>query len=221
VKSHPLLIISAIFAASFAGRVIGVADAALSRPETESSKPKTQDTNIEHSAEPEDAALAHKVEASKTERPAEQTQNHDKGIPTSRNAAQTDALLAAIRERSEVLDARTVRVEDRIRVLEIIEKRVEERITELQTNKDALSSLVAFADEAAEQDIALLSKMYEQMKPKKAGEIFNKMDPTFAAGFLTEMNTESAALILTNMSTDKAYETSMIIASRNAAVHSK
>ncbi len=217
MKPHPLLIIGAIFAASFAGRVIGVADAALSRPETESSKPKIQDTNSEHSAEPEAATPTNKVEASKTE----QTQSHAQTIPTSRNAAQTDALLGAIRERSEALDARTVRVEDRIRVLEIIEKRVEERITELQKNKDALSSLVAFADEAAEQDIALLSKMYEQMKPKKAGEIFNKMDPTFAAGFLTEMNSESAALILTNMSTDKAYQTSMIIASRNAAVHNK
>ncbi len=220
MKSHPLLIIGAIFAASFAGRIIGVADAALSRPETETSKP-TQDTKTEHNAEPEAAAPAHKAEVDKTEHTAEKMETHAKKIPASRNAGQTDALLAAIKERSEALDARTVRVEDRIRILEIIEKRVEERITELQKNKDALSSLVAFADEAAEQDIALLSKMYEQMKPKKAGEIFNKMDPTFAAGFLTEMNSESAALILTNMSTDKAYETSMIIASRNAAVHSR
>jgi flagellar motility protein MotE (MotC chaperone) len=218
VKPHPLLIIGAIFAASFAGRVIGVADAALSRPETEASKPTPQETKTEHRAEPEAAASAHEAETNKAEHSTEKTETH---APTSRNAAQTDALLAAIRERSEALDARTVRVEDRIRVLEIIEKRVGERITELQKNKDALSSLVAFADEAAEQDIALLSKMYEQMKPKKAGEIFNKMDPTFAAGFLTEMNSESAALILTNMSTDKAYETSMIIASRNAAVHSR
>ena len=68
-------------------------------------------------------------------------------------------------------------------------------------------------------DIDLLSKMYEQMKPQKAGEIFDKMDPKFAAGFLTQMNSENAALILTNMNTDKAYETSLIIASRNASVH--
>ena len=57
------------------------------------------------------------------------------------------------------------------------------------------------------------------MKPQKAGEIFDTMNPTFAAGFLTEMNSENAALILANMSTDNAYEASMIIASRNAAVH--
>ncbi len=221
MKSAPLLIIGAIFAASFAGRAVGVADAALSGPETESSKPKTQDADTEHNAESKAAVPAQEVEESNPEHSTEKTKSHAQSIPTSRNAVQTDALLLAIKERSKALDARTVRVEDRIRVLEIIEKRVEERLTELQKNKDALSSLVAFADEAAEQDIALLSKMYEQMKPKKAGEIFNKMDPTFAAGFLTEMNSESAALILTNMSTDKAYETSMIIASRNAAVHSK
>ncbi len=221
MKSHPLLIIGAIFAASFAGRVIGVADAALSRPETESSKPKTQETNAEHGAESKAPTPSHEAEASKTEHSTKSTEDHAQTITAPRNTAQTDALLLAIRERSKSLDAQTVRVEDRIRILEIIEKRVEDRLTELQKNNDELSSLIAFADEAAKQDIALLSKMYEQMKPKKAAEIFNKMDPTFAAGFLTEMNSESAALVLTNMTTDKAYEASMIIASRNAAVHSE
>ncbi len=221
MKPNPLLIIGAIFAASFAGRVIGVADAALSSPEAEAADAKPQSATTEHKAEPEATSPAHEAETSKPEHAAVEPENNAQNISTPHNTAQTDALLAAIKERSRTLDAQTVRVEDRIRMLEIIEKRVGERLAELQKNKDDLSNLVAFADEAAEEDIALLSKMYEQMKPKKAGEIFDKMNPTFAAGFLTAMNSESAALILTNMSTDKAYAASMIIASRNAAVHSQ
>ncbi len=221
MKSNPLLIIGAIFAASFAGRVIGVADAALNQPEAESPKPDASDAHATSAAEPIAEAPTHDAQESKNTQPAEHTQSQAQPVSSPHNTAQTDALLAAIKERSRVLDAQTVRVEDRIRLLEIIEKRVGERLVELQKNNDDLSGLIAFADEAADQDIALLSKMYEQMKPKKAGEIFDKMNPTFAAGFLTAMNSESAALILTNMSTDKAYEASMIIASRNAAVHSQ
>ncbi len=225
MKPNPLLIIGAIFAASFVGRTMSVADAALSRNEAISPEPKLADVDAAKDAAREIALAENMARDEKHGAPditqQENKEGHSQSAPSSHNAAQTDALLSAIKERSKTLDARAIQVEDRIRILEIIEKRVEERLAELQKNNDDLSSLIAFADEAAQKDITLLSKMYEQMKPKKAGEIFDKMDPTFAAGFLTEMNSESAALILANMSTDKAYETSMIIASRNAAVRNQ
>ena len=225
MKPNPLLIIGAIFAASFAGRTIGVADAALSGGEATPPEPKLASADAVQDAERETAAHGSDAPEGKKNEPShqqqEETASQSQSLSSPHNAAQTDSLLSAIRERSKTLDARAIQVEDRIRILEIIEKRVEDRLVELQNNNDDLSSLIAFADEAAQKDITLLSKMYEQMKPKKAGEIFNKMEPTFAAGFLTEMSSESAALILANMSTDKAYETSMIIASRNAAVHNQ
>ncbi|MBT8472730.1 MAG: hypothetical protein HKN14_13070 [Marinicaulis sp.] len=130
-------------------------------------------------------------------------------------------LLSAMKQRAESIERRNIEIENRIRVLEILEHRIESKLAELQNRNEDLSKLVSFADEASQQDIELLSKMYEQMKPQKAGEIFNKMNPEFAAGFLTEMNSESAALILTNMNTDQAYKTSMIIASRNAGVRNQ
>lgn len=222
MKPNPLLIIAAIFAASFLGRAIGFANAALNRGDDAQAEDATrvaedkQPLNLQnHAVE----AIASDVEA---ETAAADTQTDDASatapVSSAHKAAQNNELLRAIKERSAQLDKKAERVEDRIRTLEIIEKRVEEKLAELRKNNEDLSKLVSYANEASQEDIALLAKMYAQMKPAKAGEIFDKMNPTFAAGFLTEMNSENAALILANMSTDKAYEASMIIASRNAAV---
>lgn len=220
---NPLMVIAVLFAASFAGRAIGIANAALNRPDTEETKaapksdiaPPTQLLPENKKHEVDDSATAH---ASEKTSQSENLKNI-KAVSASHKAAQYNDLMAAIRERSEMLDNKSVQIEDRIRTLEILEERIEEKLSVLKKSNEELAKLVAYANKASQEDISMLAKMYEQMKPQRAGEIFDKMNPTFAAGFLTEMSSENAALILTNMSTEKAYEASMIIASRNAAVH--
>ncbi len=212
MKPTPLTIIAVIFACSFAGRMITVADASLNTLKD----PLKPDNTAAENATP--AAPLQKMAAAATADKAS-PKTAQRALPSATNPAEKNKLIASIKERSHALDAKETALEDRIRFLETIEKRVDQKLLQLKKENDALSELVAFADEASKNDINLLSKMYEQMKPQKAGEIFNKMDPAFAAGFLTEMNSENAALILMNMNTDKAYEASMIIASRNAAVH--
>lgn len=213
MKLNPLVVIAVIFACSFAGRMIGVADAALSTPKTPVTgpSPATAGASMAQAEESknEPIQMASNTAHSATAGPAQ----------PAFDPAEKDKLLKAIKSRAAALDKKETDLDDRLRYLEIIEARVDEKLIALKQSNQSLSELVAYADEAAQNDIDLLSKMYEQMKPKKAGEIFNKMDATFAAGFLTQMNSENAALILTNMDTDKAYETSLIIASRNAAVH--
>lgn len=249
MKPNPLMIIGAIFAASFLGRAVGIANASLNKDETQKSaemghhddamaalakeaagaptvlgsQPADHDDHSdgEHHAETKMAAASTAQSADAPNSLASAVDQSFARTPASasQKANQYSELLSAIRDRAALIDQREAAVEDRIRILEILETRIETKLAELRKSNDDLSTLVSYANEASQKDIALLAKMYEQMKPKKAGEIFDKMNPTFAAGFLTEMNSESAALILTNMSTDQAYETSMIIASRNAAVH--
>jgi flagellar motility protein MotE (MotC chaperone) len=214
VKPTPLTIIAVIFACSFAGRMISVADASLNTLKDPLASEKEDAVPASLSAE--ETKLA-----SIADSPTTAAKSKRDEISAAKNPSQKSQLLASIKERSDMLDKREIALEDRIRFLETIEKRVDQKLLELKKSNDALSELVVYANEASQNDIDLLSKMYEQMKPAKAGEIFNKMDPVFAAGFLTQMNSENAALILTNMNTDKAYETSMIIASRNAAVHQR
>ncbi|MHA7872463.1 MAG: MotE family protein [Hyphococcus sp.] len=220
---NPLMIIAMVFAVSFAGRAIGIANAALNRPEPakEAAAPKSDvgpPTQLIEQArqEAEDAGPAASHDDTRhSAAPVDDSQP----VSAAHRAEQYTDLMAAIRERSAVLDDKSVAIEDRIRVLEILEDRIEEKLAELKERNEELSKLVSYANEASQEDITMLAKMYEQMKPQRAGEIFNQMNPAFAAGFLTQMNSENAALILTNMSTEKAYEASMIIASRNAAVH--
>ena len=212
MKANPLVIVGVIFAASFAGRAIGMANAALDRNDLAETAPSAPESVSAAPPEAFEEIAAAAPEALPAPSPAAP-------VSAAHSAMQNGDLLKAIRERSATLDGQAAALEDRIRALEIIEKRIDEKLVDLRQSHSDLEKLVAYANEASAQDIALLAKMYEQMKPQKAGEIFDKMNPAFAAGFLTEMNSESAALVLTNMSTDKAYEASMIIASRNAAVH--
>lgn len=222
MKANPIIIIAILFAVAFAGRAFGIASAAANRED-----PQDASAPIGVSTAPPDAiANAASVMADNQATPETDPRNAvpapvqaSAPVSAAQRAAQNATLTDAIRARTEAVDAKEANLEERIRVLEAVEKRIDEKLVELRASHEALEQLVSYANEASEKDIALLARMYEQMKPQKAGEIFDKMNPTFAAGFLTEMNSENAALILANMSTDNAYEASMIIASRNAAVH--
>lgn len=236
MKANPLLIVAIVFAASFSGRAVGLANATLNASKADKMARLSDSASaLEHSAEKE----GHKESPDEIEKTSDHTEdeqpspdhgqdheeNHEKTARPVKNEPsvvgnmQQRKLLKSIRERDAMLDAREEALEDRIRALEITEVRIDEKLSELKTANSELSDLVTYANDASQQDISRLAKMYEQMKPQKAGELFNQMDATFAAGFLTQMSSESAALILTNMGTDKAYAASMTIASRNAAAH--
>ena len=172
MKVNPLVIIAIIFACSFVGRMIGVADASLNAPDkTMAAKP---------SMEKEAAMAAAKPMVAEKEKMAPAIDKRTAMLADAQNdPLEKERLLKAIRERHEALDKKEHDIDDRLRYLEIIEARVDEKLVELKTSNASLSKLVSFADEAAQSDIEMLSKMYEQMKPAKAGEIFDKMDPRF------------------------------------------
>lgn len=226
MKPNPLLIISIIFAASFSGRAVSLASTAthaLGASSTKHDRPGDPPPEVSEPAELKSAeAVIAAVTGEQTEgesdaeRPA--LELPEKLAPALPDADQ-NALLASIRERSAQLDTREAALAERARLLEVVEKRLDEKTKTLAEMKTELESRLAFAETAAEQDISQLARMYESMKPQRAGEIFNAMEPAFAAGFLTQMNSESAALVLANMETEKAYAASIIIAGRNAAVN--
>ncbi|QHQ36808.1 MotE family protein [Algicella marina] len=126
-----------------------------------------------------------------------------------------DELLTAIQERDGQLRDREKRLEERLALLRIAEEEFEKRRQALIDAEERLAATLALADDAAEKDIQQLTAVYQNMKPKKAAEVFNTMDPTFAAGFLIRMAPEAAADILTAMDTGPAYTVSVLMASRN------
>lgn len=222
MKPNPLLIISIVFAASFSGRAISFASATTHALESAPARPAPPGDAPIGVAEPAELKAAEAVIEAvvDTTSPRDASEKAPAQLPRELAPTAPDAdegaLLAAIKERAAMLDRREASLAERARLLEVIEKRVDEKTAALGALKDELESRLSFAETAAQQDITQLARMYETMKPQRAGEIFNAMDSAFAAGFLTQMNSESAALILANMETGKAYAASIIIAGRNA-----
>ena len=72
------------------------------------------------------------------------------------------------------------------------------------------------AIEAAEDDLAGLTRVYETMKPKDAAALFERMDARFAAGFLARMRPEAGAGIMAGLSPEAAHAISVVLAGRNA-----
>lgn len=133
-------------------------------------------------------------------------------------SADTDALLASIREREAQLAAEQARLADRAQTLNVAEAKLAEQLAAFETAQTKLEATLALADSAAERDIERMTIVYEKMDPGNAAKIFERMDVSFAAGILVRMKPEIAAEVLTGMTADAAYAVTLTIASRNSGV---
>ena len=134
------------------------------------------------------------------------------------SSAELQAMLAAFKEREAALAAREAEIEDRMKALEIADQAIQTKLVALQDAEEKLKSTLALADGATEADVARLTTVYEQMKPKESAALFEEMDPAFAAGFLARMRPEAAAGIMAGLSPEAAYTISVVLAGRNGAV---
>jgi flagellar motility protein MotE (MotC chaperone) len=129
---------------------------------------------------------------------------------------ETDALLAAFQIREARLTEREAQLHDRLQALRVAELEIEEKLQALRAAEATLSATIAMADSASETDLALLTTVYENMKPKDAAALFEEMTPRFAAGFLGMMRPDAAAQIMTELEPQTAYSFSVVLAGRNA-----
>lgn len=146
--------------------------------------------------------------------------------PFSTAATQEPALDVDLEHISEMLtefqkrEARITKMEraiaERQKALEVADIEITRRLASLQNAEESLRSLLSIADTAAEDDLATLTSVYENMKPKDAAALFEEMEPDFAAGFLGRMRADSAAGIMAGLSPKAAYSISVILAGRNA-----
>lgn len=127
------------------------------------------------------------------------------------------ALLTAIQVRQDELDQRRDRLENRMQALNVAEAQLKSRTEALIAAEQRLAATLAVADNAAEKDLARLTTVYENMKPKDAAGLFAEMAPEFAAGFLGRMRPDSAASVMAGLEPGKAYRISLVLAGRNAA----
>ncbi|MEM6637748.1 MAG: hypothetical protein AAF667_17870 [Pseudomonadota bacterium] len=107
---------------------------------------------------------------------------------------------------------------DREQAINVAEIQARQRLEELFQAEEALSATMSLAKSAAENDLAQLTSVYENMKPKEAIPLFEAMDPEFSAGFLARMRSDLAAAIMAGLAPETAYSISVILAGRNADV---
>jgi flagellar motility protein MotE (MotC chaperone) len=130
-------------------------------------------------------------------------------------------LAAALTAREGAVAAKEAAMKDRMAALALAETAIQQRLSALQTAESDLSATLAIADAAAENDIARLTAVYEEMKPKDAAALFSAMAPEFAAGFLSRMQPGAAGAIMAGIKPDAAYGISVLMAGRNANAPTK
>jgi len=136
-------------------------------------------------------------------------------------APDIDAVLGALKTRSDVLDGKEAAFADRMAALSLADAEITKRLIELESAENRLAATLALADQAAESDLGRLTAVYESMKPKDAAALFQEMAPGFAAGFLGRMRPDAAAAVMAGLSPQSAYTISVVLAGRNANVPTK
>jgi flagellar motility protein MotE (MotC chaperone) len=134
------------------------------------------------------------------------------------NRDQLSNMLQAFQEREKRIVENERKIEIRMKALTVADVEIERRLAVLKEAEDSLRSVLTMANTAAEDDLARLTSVYENMKPKDAAALFEEMEPAFAAGFLGRMRSETAAGIMAGLSPQVAYSISVILAGRNADV---
>lgn len=125
-------------------------------------------------------------------------------------------MLSAFQKREARISEMERAINERQKALQVADTEITKRLEILQNAEESLRSLLAIADTAAEDDLATLTSVYENMKPKDAAALFEEMEPDFAAGFLGRMRPDAAAGIMAGLSPQAAYSISVILAGRNA-----
>jgi len=125
-------------------------------------------------------------------------------------------VLEALKGRQQALDQREAALADRMAALHLAETEVQKNIEALKAAESSLSATVSVAETASENDLARLTSVYENMKPKDAAALFQEMAPDFAAGFLGRMRPDAAAAIMAGLKPQSAYTISVVLAGRNA-----
>ncbi|WP_390911624.1 MotE family protein [Pseudosulfitobacter sp. SM2401] len=158
------------------------------------------------------AAMAKSEEAPQSSEPA----MLEKPIQVETETVEISALVNAIQKREERVAEIELKQRMRGKALDVVQHEIERRIEALKLAEERLSATLARADTAAEDDVARLTTVYENMKPKDSAALFEEMEPKFAAGFLGRMRPDSAAAILSGLKPETAYTISVILAGRNA-----
>ena len=122
------------------------------------------------------------------------------------------SVLQSLSKRREELDGRAQQLDEREALLAVAEKRVDEKIAELKALQQSIEGVVKQRDAEQEQKLKSLVKIYENMKPKEAAQIFQQLDMDVLLDVVERMKEPKVALIMAQMDPTKAKEVTLDLA---------
>jgi flagellar motility protein MotE (MotC chaperone) len=125
-------------------------------------------------------------------------------------------VLQSLSQRRDKLDQRERDLEQREKLLQAAEKKVDEKVVEMDKLKEQIQGLLANQQKMQDSRIAQLVKIYENMKPKDAANIFNEMDFDVLIEIIDKMSERKVAPVLAAMDATRAREVSARIALQKA-----
>jgi flagellar motility protein MotE (MotC chaperone) len=125
-------------------------------------------------------------------------------------------ILQSLSKRRDQLEQRERDIDQREKLLQAAEKKVDEKVIEMENLRKKIEDLLKGQQDMQESRIAQLVKIYENMKPKDAANIFNEMEFDVLLGIIDKMSERKVAPILAAMEPARAREVSAKLADQKA-----
>ena len=123
--------------------------------------------------------------------------------PTFYTQAEVD-LLQKLAERREEIEARAREIDVRENLLKAAEARIDTKVESLKDLQRTIEDKLVQYDKEQEEKLNNLVKLYENMKPKDAGRIFEELEMDVLLEVAEKMNNRRLAPILAKMAPQKA-----------------
>ncbi len=131
--------------------------------------------------------------------------------PTLLTQAEID-LLQQLADRREILDVREKDMELKQGLLKAAEIRIDKKVDELKQLQTTIQGLIKTYDEQQSKKLNSLVKIYENMKPKDAAQIFQELDMDTLLMVVERMKERKLAGIMAKMDRTKASEVTVELA---------
>lgn len=145
-------------------------------------------------------------------RPVGVTQAPRQVSPTER------AVLERLQERRQELETRAREVDIRENLLKEAEKRLETKVDEMKGVEQRIAAARQQQEEADNARFKGIVTMYENMKPKDAGRIFDRLDMSVLIEVASRIKPQKMADILAQMSAEAAEKLTVELARRSGGV---
>lgn len=125
-------------------------------------------------------------------------------------------VLQSLSQRREELDARARELDEKEKLLEITETKIDKKIEEMNGLRAEIEGLLGKQQEVEEERFKKLVKIYENMKPKDAANIFNELQFDVLISVVDRMSERKTAPILAAMDPIRARYLSAKLAEQKA-----